>query len=181
MSAAAHRAGVLDIGGGGMMDGVRQWLLGIACTAMLLALAQAIAPEGGAKKACKLAGGLALLLAAVGPVLKLDDGAVARAAAEYQRSVERRQDALTEQTDLFYQTIIEEETAAYISDKAEALGMNCAAEVTYYYGPDGEVRPEAVVVRGEFTEDQRVKLSRALEGELGIPAQRQSFERVEDK
>ena len=46
-----------------MMGLVRQWLLGVACTAMLLAVVQSIAPEGGVKKVCRLAGGLALLLA----------------------------------------------------------------------------------------------------------------------
>ena len=158
-----------------MMDGVRQWLLGIACTAMLLALAQAIAPEGGAKKACKLAGGLALLLAAVGPVLKLDDGAVARAAAEYQRSVERRQDALTEQTDLFYQTIIEEETAAYVMDKARELGFDCEAEVTYGHDEDGAFRPWEITARGGLTRAEQDRLSRMLEEELGVPVQRQHY------
>ena len=47
-----------------MMGLVRQWLLGVTCTAMVLALAQALAPEGSVKKVCRLAGGLALLLAA---------------------------------------------------------------------------------------------------------------------
>ena len=58
-----------------MMGLVRQWLLGVTCTAMVLALAQALAPEGSVKKVCRLAGGLALLLAAVSPLLSLEDGA----------------------------------------------------------------------------------------------------------
>ena len=54
-----------------MMGLVREWLLGVACTAMVLAIAQSLAPEGSVKKVCRLAGGLALLLAAVGPLLRL--------------------------------------------------------------------------------------------------------------
>ena len=62
-----------------MMALVRQWLLGVTAAALVLALAEALAPEGGAKKVCRLAGGLALLLAAVGPVAGLLDGQIGRA------------------------------------------------------------------------------------------------------
>lgn len=160
---------------------LKQWILGITCAAVIAAAAEALAPPGRVKKAGRLAVGLLLLLAVVKPLGGLDFDALAGALASYRPDRAACEAALEEKSGAVLKTIIEEKTGAYISDKAEALGMNCAAEVTYYYGPDGEVRPEAVVVRGEFTEDQRVKLSRALEGELGIPAQRQSFERVEDK
>ena len=60
-----------------MMELVRQWLLGVACTAMVLALADSLAPKGSVKKVCRLAGGMALLLAAAGPLLRLDGGAPA--------------------------------------------------------------------------------------------------------
>ena len=67
-----------------MMEAVRQWLLGVACTALVLAAADSLAPEGSVKKICRLAGGLALLLAAVGPVFRLDSGVLANALEGYQ-------------------------------------------------------------------------------------------------
>ena len=51
------------------MGAVRSWLLGVAATALVVALAEAIAPEGSVKKVCKLAGGLALMLAALSPLV----------------------------------------------------------------------------------------------------------------
>ena len=51
---------------------------------MVLALAESVVPEGGVKKVCRLAGGLVILLAAVSPVLKLDEGALVQAVAEYR-------------------------------------------------------------------------------------------------
>lgn len=157
---------------------LKQWITGITCAAIIAAAAQALAPPGRVKKAGRLAVGLLLLLAVLKPLGGLDYDALAGALARYRPDSAACAAALEEKNQAVLKTVIEEKTGAYISDKAEALGMNCAAEVTYYYGPDGEVRPEAVVVRGEFTENQQAQLSRALEGELGIPAARQSFERT---
>ena len=122
-----------------------------------------------------------LVLAVVKPLGGLDYDALAGALAEYRPDTAACEAALEEKSGAVLKAVIEERTNAYIYNKAKTLGMDCTAEVTYYYGPDGEVRPEAVVVRGEFTESQRGQLSRTLEGELGIPAEQQSFERTEDK
>ena len=157
---------------------LKQWILGITCAALIGALAESLSPPGRVKKAGRLAVGLLLLLAMVKPLGGLDFDALAGALAEYRPDGAAYEQALEEKSGAVLKTIIEERTNAYIYSKAKTLGMECAAEVTYYYGPDGEVRPEAVVVRGEFTENQRAGLSRALEGELGIPAERQSFERM---
>ena len=159
-----------------MMEAVRQWLLGVACTAMVLALVQALAPEGGVKKVCRLAGGLALLLAAVSPLLRLEDGAVSRALEEYRAAVQGCGDDLAEKTDLFYETIIAEETAAYIVDKAEEIGVSCQAEVTFAYDENGMPYPWEITARGEWTQERRDQLSALLEQELGVPVQRQYYE-----
>lgn len=160
---------------------LKQWILGITCAAMIGALAEGLAPPGRVKRAGRLAVGLLLLLAVVKPLGGLDFDALAGVLGAYCPDRGAYEAALEEKNGAVLKTIIEERTNAYISDKAKTLGMDCAAEVTYYYGPDGEVRPEAVVVRGEFTESQQGALSRALEGELGIPSARQSFERTDDQ
>ena len=60
-----------------MMDGIRQWLLGILAAAMGLSLLYALLPKGAARAAAKATGGLILLLAvkfngkAVGLLLNL--------------------------------------------------------------------------------------------------------------
>ena len=66
-----------------MMEVVRQWLLGVACTALVMAVADSLAPEGSVKKVCRLAGGLALLLAAVSPLIRLDSGMLSQALEEH--------------------------------------------------------------------------------------------------
>lgn len=159
---------------------LKQWISGIVCAAMVGAAAEGVTPPGRVKKAGKLASGLLLLLAIVKPLAGLDYGVLAGALAEYRADAAGYEAALEGKNQIVLKTVIEERTGAYISDKAQALGMECTAQVTYDYGPDGETRPEAVVVRGKFTPDQQAGLSRALEGELGIPAENQRFERTEE-
>lgn len=159
-----------------MMGPVRQWLLGVACTAMVLALADSLAPEGGAKRVCRLAGGLALLLAAAGPLLQLDEGLLSRALEAHDAMAQSCREALEEKNVLLYQTIIEETAAAYIVDKAEEMGVLCQAEVTFSYDEDGVPCPWEVTARGVWTQEQREALSRLVEDDLGVPPQRQYYE-----
>lgn len=159
-----------------MTEVVRQWLLGVACTALVMAVADSLAPEGSVKRVCRMAGGLALLLAAVGPFVRLDSGILSEMLEGYRAQVRSCEDALEEQNILFYQTIIEEDTAAYIVDKAEEIGVFCQAEVTVYYGEDGVPCPWEVTARGDWTDEAREALERLLEDDLGIPPQRQHYE-----
>lgn len=66
-----------------MMDWFRSWLLGVVAAALAVAMAQALTPEGAVKKVGKLVGGLVLLLAVTKPILQLDPGDLAVAAAAY--------------------------------------------------------------------------------------------------
>ena len=159
-----------------MTELVRQWLLGVACTALILAVADSLAPVGSVKKICRLAGGLALLLAAVSPLLRLDGKALAEALEGYRAQVRSYEEALEEQNHLFYQTVIEESAAAYIVDKAEEMGIFCQAEVTFSYDEDGVPCPWEVTARGDWTDGARETLERLLEDDLGVPPQRQHYE-----
>ncbi len=159
---------------------VRQWLLGVTAAALVLALAETLAPEGGAKRVCRLAGGLALLLAAVGPVTGVLDGSALTQAVEGWRDRSQSYELeLEEQRDTLYLAIIEEDTAAYVMDKAREFGFECAAEVTYGYDEKGVPCPWEVAARGVWTEGQRARLERLLEEELGVPAQRQYYEEIQ--
>ena len=160
-----------------MMELIRQWMMGMACAAMAAALAQSLAPEGGPKQMCRLAGALVLLLATVSPLLRLDEKALSRLTRDYQAASWETAGALEEENDILYETIIEERTAAYILDKAGELGISCQAEVEYRYGQEGVPYPDQVRIWGSWTQEQRQALERVLEEDLGIPPERQIFER----
>ena len=155
---------------------VRQWLLGVACTALVMAIADSLVPVGSVKKVCRMAGGLALLLAAVGPFVRLDSGMLSKALEEHRALIQGYEETLAEQNNLFYQTIIEQSAAAYIVDKAEELGIFCRAEVTFSYDEDGVPCPWEVTAWGDWTDEARAALERLLEDDLGVPPQRQHYE-----
>lgn len=161
-----------------MTAAVQQWITGVAAAAVIGALAQSLIPEGGAKNAGRLAAGLLLLLAVVKPVAGLDTAALAGALADYQLGQAGDTAALAEENEALVKAIIEERTCAYISDKAQELGIACTVRVTYHYGADGAVWPESAVVTGELTWEERSRVARLLETELAIPPENQTFERV---
>ena len=162
-----------------MMGFVRSWLLGVTAAALVLALAEALVPEGSVKKVCRLAGGMALLLAAAGPVLEALDGNLLAGAVEGWRDRSQRYEReLEENNERFYLAIIERETAAYVMDKARELGFECAVEVTCGYDENGVPCPWEVAARGQWAPEQRARLERLLEEELGVPARRQYYEEI---
>lgn len=161
-----------------MTEWIRNWLFGVSCAAMVMAISEAVVPKGGMRHVCRLAGGLMLLLAAISPVLNLDDDLWTWTAAEYRMVVEDYEAALGEQNNLLYQTIIEENTAAYILDKAREKGISCRAEVVLAVDKNGNPSPKEARLFGDWTDEQRDILSRILETELGILPEQQYFERT---
>ena len=154
---------------------MEQWLMGVACAALLLVVSGALVQSGGGKQVCKLAGSLLLLLVTVAPVLGLDQQDWEELLEFDTQMMEEAEQALSEQNNLLYESIIEEETEAYILDKAEALGVQCQVEVVVQW--ENEIpQPWSVQVEGTWTQVQRDRLSEMLAEELGIPQQRQSFE-----
>lgn len=161
------------------MGAVRSWLLGVTAAALVVALAETLAPEGSVKKVCRLAGGLALLLAALSPVAGMLEGDLfSRAGGGWRERTQRYEQELAEESGRMYLAIIERETAAYVMDKAKEFGFECAVEVTCGYDEQAVPCPWEITARGNWTQEQRSRLERLLEEELGVPAQRQHYEEI---
>lgn len=157
---------------------IQQWITGVAAAAIIGALAQSLMPEGGAKSAGRLVAGLLLLLAVVKPLVGADTAVLSGALAEYRLRSAGDGAALAEKNEALVKVIIEEKTAAYISDKAQELGIACTVRVTCRCGEDGTVWPESAVITGDLTREERSRLARLLEAELAIGQENQTFERV---
>lgn len=160
-----------------MMELLRRWLVGVTCAAMIIALADSLTPSGTVRKVGKLVGGLVLLLAVLQPVLTFDYSAMAIAATDYQAAF-GSYDLELEETNLdLMKTIIAERTGAYILDKAEAFGAHLErVTVTCRVGTGDMPYPAAVVITGTLDEAQRRTLTRQIEADLAIPADRQTYE-----
>ena len=169
-----------------MLELIRHWLVGITCAAMLVALAESLIPAGSIRRIARLTGGL-VLLAAIGwqlygllaailnPLLKLDTTALTRALTEYKLELSAYSADLEEENEILMKDIIEEQSGAYIQDKAAALGIDCQVTVE----ADGEEEwpiPQSVTVMGSLTAEQQEALERTIEEDFAIPAERQRYE-----
>ena len=152
-----------------MIGALREWLSSIVLVSVLLSVAQTLVPEGSVRRIAAFTGGLILLITLLQPLLGADLKRLELSMDSFQKEIGERQSELekTRQTEL--KELIERQTAAYISDKADALGVSVQAQVYAETGPEGIPVPASVQLRGAYSK----ALSAYLERELGIPAERQ--------
>ena len=110
-------------------------------------------------------GGLLLLLVILRPLGTVEWEKLALPAGNFEaQTPTSRQEQLSE-----FSTIIAEKTAAYIWDKAQALGVDCRVNVSVEAGESGIPLPVGVTIRGAY----HAGLSMWLEEEVGLPADKQ--------
>ena len=153
-----------------MIGAIRGWLLSIAAVTLFLTLVQLLTPEGTLRKIAGFTGGLLLLTALLRPLGQIDFGWLGLELSDYSEMIEEQTAELTRQEKETLAGRIAEQTAAYISDKADALGLDVEARVETEPGADGETPlPAWAELRGPYSQD----LADWIAGELGIPAERQ--------
>jgi hypothetical protein len=117
--------------------------------------------------------GLVCALVMLSPVLELDLDKLAVSMAVYEQQAQTILETEEEETKRLERTYIEEQCQAYILAKAAQQGTAVTA-VTVQAQWDDEALvwyPWSVTVTGSYDET----LSRCMEAELGIPAQRQEW------
>ena len=154
-----------------MIGAVRAWLTSIVMVTLLLSVAQTLIPEGTIRKIAGFTGGLILLVALLRPVLGADLERLHLDLGDYERAIEERQEELASAGNAELKALIESQTAAYISDKANALGLEVTVRVEAEAGADGIPVPAAADIQGARSEE----LASAVEQDLGIPRARQSW------
>lgn len=156
------------------MSFLKDWILGMVAAALALALAQALTPEGTVKQIGKIVGGMVLALAVLKPVLSLDPESL----PQWEGLPAGVTEAQMEQTEEeVLKTLIAQKTGAYIVDKGQSLGCQVTeAAVTAAVDASGWPVPHSVRITGRWTEEGRQALSRAVEEDLAIPGERQSYQ-----
>ena len=145
-----------------MMAAARAWLTAVVSVTLLLSVVQTLIPKGSLREIASFVGGLLLLAVLLRPLGNVDLSAVSLDLSAYRQTVEREG-----QKELL--GLIEAELESYISDKAADMGLTLRVQVTVE--PDGSGVPVPVSV--ELTGPRSEVLSRWLETELGVPAERQ--------
>lgn len=151
-----------------MIAAVRTWLTAVAAVTLLLSVVQQLVPPGSLREAASFAGGLILLTVLLQPLAALRGADLDLSFQDCRQAVEQQQTELEDRRQAELAALIESATAAYISDKADSMGLALEARVTAE-AADGVPVPVRVTLTGEKSGE----LSRWLETELGIPAERQ--------
>lgn len=153
-----------------MIAALRSWVVSIAAVTMMLTVVQTLVPEGTLRKISGFTGGLLLLSALLQPALRTDLGRLRLDLSNYREVIEERAGELDAAGKEELADIIAGRTAAYISDKADALGLAVTARVETE--PDGE-GGIPLPVSAELTGPYSRELADWIALELGIPAERQ--------
>lgn len=156
----------------GLLSG---WIRAVCGAAVICAAALAVCPEGKVRRVLRLVCGVVMAAALLSPVAELDFDAYSRALARYGEEARRTAEGAQEEARELNRSVIEAECAAYILDKAEALGLaGCSASVRAEWSSAGYWVPRScrVCCPGGRSE----ALAAAIEADLGIPRSRQEWE-----
>ena len=159
-----------------MMAALREWLTSIVAVSMLLCVAQLLIPEGTLRKIGGFAGGLILLLVLLRPILGAEVEQLTGDCEDYRTAIEEQSAVMQEAQETELAGRIAQRTAAYISDKAEALKLCVEVQVETEADADGIPVPSTVEIRGMRSEE----LAMWMEQELDIPMERQVWHEEEN-
>ncbi len=149
------------------------WVRGVFAASLLSSLAMALSPPGRVKAVTRMVCGLVCALAIASPLVTLDMDAVSVGLEAYREQAQIWQEKGEEEGKMLERTYIEEQCAAYILGKAEESAA-AVDSVTVEACWDDEALlwyPWSVQVDGAYD----AVLSRLIEGELGVPAERQNW------
>lgn len=156
------------------MSVFRTWLFGIVAAAMVLSILYALIPKGALLTIAKCTGGLVMLLVVLRPLLTLDMDSLRWQYEAWEGTIQQQTEAYTDANRQEMAVIIQQETAAYISEKAAALGLTCHPEVTCQER-DGVPFPVGVTL----DIPRSPALAEVIETDLGIDEDCQHWQETE--
>lgn len=156
--------------GDGLVDTAARYLLQMVATAILCGIFVSSTEKSAFAKQIKLLAGLVLTISVMKPLGDLKSinfSAISyslsnEAAAAISEGEKAADDAL--------HSLITEKTCAYIQEKAEALGVSVAVEVTAT-----DRIPDRVTLTGNVSPYVRMQLTQWIENELGITEEAQHW------
>ena len=151
-----------------MIPALRAWMTSLIACVLFLSLAESLAPEGTFRQITSFTAGLLLILCLAQP-LQMHRGFDLSELTELQRSAERERQILEEEWQHSLETRIAALTEAYIEERAGQLGLACSVQVETRIDSAGTAIPASVLLDCPPNEE----LADCMEGELGIPRERQ--------
>ncbi len=157
------------------MGAIRNWVLGLCVGGLICGIVQAITPKNGSGNAVRLACGFMTVALLIGPLREFDFEEYAGGLGELRAEGGEYAGEAIAGGEEHLRAVIEERCEAYILDKAAELGIADAEAAVSAEQRDGDTYPYpySAELGGEAEVEQKKRLSSFIEGELGIPAERQ--------
>jgi stage III sporulation protein AF len=157
-----------------MTGAVGQWVLALVAVALVVALLDALTPEGSARRVMRLAGGLLLLVIMLRPLNTLVGMDFSALVEEFAQQDSEQETDLEDTNRELLESLTVQSTQAYIQRQGELLGVECRATVTCQWQEDLPI-PWEVELMGHWTEESQTALSARIAEDLGIGLEHQSY------
>lgn len=158
-----------------MTSAVAGWVRGLVGAAAICAIALALCPAGRVRRVLNLVCGAVMAVSLLSPVASFNIVEYSSALAKYSDAALNSSEDGKIAADRLNRAIIQAECAAYILDKADALGVDVIkAEVRVEWNIEGYWFPLECTIAA--TDPVSTALEDAIEAELGIPPERQNWE-----
>ena len=159
------------------MDFIRNWVVSVSAAGLVFALLLGVLPAGSGRRIVKLAGGIVLTLVIFSPLAKLNPDDLHWDMGDYKQTQERRLTDMQQASEKITKEIIQEQTGAYIVNKAQALGLSIRVSVTVQKDKTGLLIPDAAIIWGgaALSKEDREQLSAWMADVLGIATRRQDW------
>ena len=154
------------------MRAVQGYLFAAVAAALAVSLLRAVPQNRSVRRIADLLGGILVLLVLLRPLIRLRIGDLDDYLARL-RPDEALIDSAVQAGQSESARLISEQTAAYILDKAQALGTQIEVQVELAELSEHYHYPYAVKLRGSWSLNQRLALSEYISQTLGIPEERQ--------
>jgi len=156
------------------MNGIREYLLSVSSTALIVGVTSMLVPQGAAKKTVELIGAMLLVLAVIMPFAKISPAAMARTIAQFQMDAEEMQTGIEVKNQDILADLIKQKCEAYILDKAEKIGVTIDADITISK-EGGYPYPVQVQISGRLSKEDRAYLQTMIERDIGIAVEQQEW------
>ena len=155
------------------MTGIKNWLFGVIAVCAVLSVVYTFVPKGKFRAIIRCAGGIILLFALLQPLLRTDWPEMFRSYSDWKWELEGESETYQNQQMTELESIIAEETAAYIEEKAATLGVVCHAQIICVER-DGVPFPSEVVMDISYLD----RLSEVIAEDLDITRDNQHWQEV---
>lgn len=153
------------------MDGVKQYIISVTAAAILCSIVTAICSEKRIAPLLKLITGIFLTFVAIQPLADIELTALPTFAETFAEEAEGAAEVGKDMANENIHAIIKSRVEAYILDKAAALGVDIAVDVTI----NEEGIPVKAKLNGSVSPSAKSRLQSILEKDLGIPKEDQQW------